>query len=95
MKTILSFFKKPIYIRSGVLQTRALDYTAIVKEDTDCAFLFFFAIAGTKRYRETLEEFYEVNFCDQYDCLGLDCYHTGWKESRYLHASDDFMGSAR
>lgn len=81
----ITFFKKPIRIRFGVLQTSILDKTAIVKEDTDCAFLFLFALAETAKYKETLREFYDTNHCDQYNCFGLDGYYTGWEESEYLH----------
>lgn len=80
IKAILSFFKKPIYIKFGVLKSSILGYTAIVKEDVDYTFLFLFAIAETEKYRETLREFYDVNHCNRYDCFGLDGYPAGWKE---------------
>ena len=46
---------------------------------------FLMPFAETKRYRETLRDFYEANHCDQYDCSGLDGYCTGWDEDRNFH----------
>lgn len=81
----ITFLKQPIKVRYGNLQISILDKTAIVKENEDGSFLYLFAFAETKRYRETLRDFYEANHCDQYDCSGLDGYCTGWDEDRNFH----------
>ena len=84
------FFKKPIYIKFGVLQTSILGYTAIVKEDADFTFLFLFAVAETEKYRDTLESFYDANHCDRYDCFGLDGYCTDYNQPDYVEISSVF-----
>lgn len=81
----ITFLKQPIRVRYGTLQTSILGKTAIVKEAINCSFLYLFAVAETKKYRETLRNFYETNCCDQYDCSGLDGYYEGWHEDRDFH----------
>ena len=81
----ITFLKQPVRVKLGELLAGILDKTAIVKENEDGSFLYLFAFAETKRYRETLRDFYEANHCDQYDCSGLDGYCTGWDEDRNFH----------
>lgn len=81
----ITFFKKPILISYGDLLISVLDHTAIVKENQDGFLLFLFAIAETKQYRESLENFYDMHHCDRYDCFGADCYYTGWEEYNCMY----------
>ena len=76
----ITFFKNPIKINYGALLAGVLDHTAIVKENENDSMLFLFAIAETEKYRDNLENFYNTNHCDQYDCFGVDCYCTGWEK---------------
>lgn len=51
----ITFFKQPIRVRYGTLQTSILGKTAIVKEAIYCSFLYLFAVAETKN----IEKLYE------------------------------------
>lgn len=84
-KGAITFLKQPVRVKLGELLAGILDKTAIVKENVDCAFLYLFALADTKKHRETLRDFYENHHCDEYDCSGLDGYCTGWDEDRDFH----------
>lgn len=81
----ITFLKRPILIRYGVLQTSIFNKTAIVKESEDCAFLYVFALAETAKYRETLRDYYELNHCNQYDCFALNGYYPGWERDEDFH----------
>lgn len=77
--------KKPIKTKLGELLAGALDKSVIVKESKDGFFLYLLALAETEPYREELRNYYETNHCDEYDCFGLKCYYTGWKENKSFH----------